>query len=129
MDRLAVLVVAGFLLQARHRLLERLHVGEDQLGLDDLDVGRGVDLAVDVHHVVVGEHAHHLTDGVALTDVGEELVAQPAPSDAPFTMPAMSTNVTGAGTVLSDENISASLSSRGSGSATTPSFGSMVANG
>ena len=53
----------------------------------------------------------------------------PAPSDAPLTMPAMSTNVTGAGTIFSEPNISASLSSRGSGSGTTPSLGSIVANG
>ena len=44
-------------------------------------------------------------------------------------MPAMSTNVTGAGTIFSEENSSASLFSRGSGSGTTPSFGSIVANG
>ena len=44
-------------------------------------------------------------------------------------MPAMSTNVTGAGTVFSEPKISASLSSRGSGNGTTPSLGSMVANG
>ena len=37
----------------------------------------GIDLAVDVHHVVVGEHPHHLADRVALADVGQELVAQP----------------------------------------------------
>ena len=41
----------------------------------------------------------------------------------------MSTNVTGAGTIFSDPNIFASSSSRGSGSGTTPSFGSIVANG
>ena len=41
----------------------------------------------------------------------------------------MSTKVTGAGTMRSEANISASLSSRGSGSETTPSFGSIVANG
>ncbi len=61
--------------------------------------------------------------------LARNLFPRPAPSEAPFTMPAMSTNVTGAGTVFSEEKISASLSSRGSGSATTPSFGSMVANG
>ena len=30
-----------------------------------------------MRHVVVGEHAHYLANGVALTDVGQELVAQP----------------------------------------------------
>jgi len=44
-------------------------------------------------------------------------------------MPAISTNVTGAGTILSESNIVASSANRGSGSGTTPSFGSIVANG
>jgi hypothetical protein len=44
-------------------------------------------------------------------------------------MPAMSTNETTAGTTLAEANISASTASRGSGSATTPTLGSMVANG
>ena len=57
------------------------------------------------------------------------LLPSPSPSLAPFTMPAMSTNDTGAGTMRSLWNSSASLSSRGSGRFTTPTFGSMVANG
>ncbi len=61
--------------------------------------------------------------------LARNLLPSPAPSEAPLTMPAMSTNVTGAGTIFSEPNISASLSSRGSGSGTTPSFGSIVANG
>ena len=53
----------------------------------------------------------------------------PSPSDAPFTMPAMSTKDTVAGTIFCESNSSASLSSRSSGRFTTPTFGSMVANG
>ena len=41
----------------------------------------------------------------------------------------MSTNDTGAGMIFCESKISASLSSRGSGSPTTPTFGSIVANG
>ena len=74
---LTVLVVAGLLLQPRQGLVQRLQVGEDQLGLDDLDVGARIDMSVDVHDVVVGEHPHDLADGVALANVGQELVAQP----------------------------------------------------
>ncbi len=44
-------------------------------------------------------------------------------------MPAMSTNDTTAGTTLADEWIFASSSSLGSGSGTTPTLGSIVANG
>jgi hypothetical protein len=57
------------------------------------------------------------------------LLPRPAPSDAPFTSPAMSTKDTVAGTTLALSNIVDSTSSRGSGSGTTPTFGSMVANG
>ena len=61
--------------------------------------------------------------------LARNLLPRPAPSEAPFTIPAMSTNVTGAGRMRSEPKISASLASLGSGSGTTPSFGSIVANG
>ncbi len=61
--------------------------------------------------------------------LARNLLPSPAPSEAPFTMPAMSTNETTAGTTLAEANISASTASRGSGSGTTPTLGSMVANG
>ena len=44
-------------------------------------------------------------------------------------MPAMSTKVTVAGRIRSEPKIAASSPSRASGTATTPTFGSMVANG
>ena len=75
-NRFALLVVSRLFLQARDGLLQRLHVGEDQLGLDHLDVRAGVDLSVDVDDVVVGEDSNHLADGIALANVGQELVAQ-----------------------------------------------------
>ena len=53
----------------------------------------------------------------------------PSPSEAPRTIPAMSTNDTVAGTVFSLSNSRDSTASRGSGSGTTPTFGSMVAKG
>ena len=59
------------------RVLDGLQVGEDQLGVDRLDVVGRVDLAVDVDDVRVAERADDLADRVGLADVGEELVAQP----------------------------------------------------
>ena len=53
-QRLLGLLALDLLLEARHGLLEGLQVGEDQLGVDRLDVVAGADLAVDVHDVVVG---------------------------------------------------------------------------
>ena len=57
------------------------------------------------------------------------LLPSPSPSEAPLTMPAMSTNSTVAGSFLAEPKISASLSRRGSGTPTTPTLGSIVANG
>ena len=61
--------------------------------------------------------------------LARNLLPSPSPSDAPRTMPAMSTNETVAGRTFADENSSASTSRRGSGSGTTPMLGSIVANG
>lgn len=127
--RLELLVLASFLVQTRESLLESLHVGDHELGLDDLDIGGRVDLAVDVDDVVVGEDANYLADGVRFTNVGQELVAQTCALGRSLTMPAMSTNDTVAGRMRSEPKISASFCSRGSGSSTRPTLGSMVANG
>ena len=61
---------------AQQRLLDRLHVGERELGVDHLDVGDRIHAVVDVDDVAVLEAAHHVGDGVGLADVGEELVAE-----------------------------------------------------
>ena len=70
------LLAAQILLQLRQRVLDGLQVGEDELGVDGVDVVGRVDLAVDVDDVVVFEGAYDLADRVGLADVGEELVAQ-----------------------------------------------------
>ena len=57
------------------------------------------------------------------------LLPSPSPSDAPRTIPAMSTNETVAGRTFSLWKIPARTPRRGSGSGTTPTFGSIVANG
>ncbi len=57
------------------------------------------------------------------------LLPSPSPSEAPRTIPAMSTKVTVAGTISALEKSPASVASRPSGTATTPPLGSMVANG
>ena len=53
----------------------------------------------------------------------------PCPCAAPRTRPAMSTNRTVAGTIRAESYSLASSASRGSGTPTMPTFGSMVANG
>ena len=53
----------------------------------------------------------------------------PSPFDAPFTSPAISTNSTVAPTVLSGLTTFSKSFKRGSGTLTSPTFGSIVANG
>ncbi len=57
------------------------------------------------------------------------LFPSPSPTEAPLTIPAMSTKVTVAGTISWLSKSSASRPSRSSGTATTPTLGSMVAKG
>ena len=57
------------------------------------------------------------------------LLPSPSPWDAPRTMPAMSTKVTVAGTIGAPPYSAASFARRLSGTATTPTLGSMVAKG
>ncbi len=59
----------------------------------------------------------------------KNLFPSPSPALAPFTSPAMSTNSTIAGIVFLDALIALSLSKRASGTATTPTDGSIVQNG
>ncbi len=77
-QQFGLLVTAGLglLAVAVEGLFDGCHVGQRQFRIDHLDVMQGIDLAGDVHHVVVGKAAHHVHHGVRLADIGEELVAQ-----------------------------------------------------
>jgi hypothetical protein len=59
------------------RLVDRIEVGQRQLGIDGLDVGDRIDATRHVHDVAVLEAAHHVRDRVGLADVRQELVAEP----------------------------------------------------
>ncbi len=67
----------GLFLQCVDALFQAVEIGQHQLGLDGLDVGDRIDLALDMGDVAVLEAAHHMHDGVDLADGGEELVAEP----------------------------------------------------
>jgi len=56
--------------------LDGRQVGQRELGLDDLDVGHGIDAPADVHDIGILEAAHEIDDAVGLADVGEKLVAE-----------------------------------------------------
>ena len=67
---------AHFLLQAIMPLLKGGEIGQDQLGVDHLDVADRVDGAADVMDIGILETADHLHDRVYFADVAEELVAE-----------------------------------------------------
>ena len=67
-------VELGLPLGLGETLLDGLEVGERQLELDDAQVLQRIGRA---GHVVVDERPQHEHDGVDLTDVGEEAVAEP----------------------------------------------------
>ena len=71
------LVVARLLGQARYRVVQGLEIGQDQLGVDRLDVVGRRDSALHVHDVVVVKRAEHLTNRIGFTNVCQELVPQP----------------------------------------------------
>jgi len=110
-------------------LFDRFDVGQHQFGGDDFDVAHGVHAARDVHNVGVLEAADDVQDGVHLADVAQKFVAQAF---------AMRRAFHEAGDVhefnrRGNEGLGfcdlASGSSRGSGTETTPRFGSMVQKG
>ena len=57
------------------------------------------------------------------------LLPRPSPAEAPLTRPAISTNSTTAGIIFCDPEMAESVRSRPSGTATTPTEGSIVAKG
>ena len=61
--------------------------------------------------------------------LARNLLPSPSPEAAPATKPAMSTNSTTAGMIVAVPEIAAKLARRPSGTATTPTDGSIVANG
>ena len=80
--------------------------------------------------VAVLEAAHDVGDGVAFADVGEELVAEPlALRGAAHQAGDVDEGQAGRDDLLRAGDRARASSSRGSGTATSPTFGSMVQNG
>lgn len=57
-------------------LFHGVEIGEQKLGVDDVDVVQRVDAAGDVDDLRVREAADDVEDGVGLADMAEELVAE-----------------------------------------------------
>ena len=71
-----LLIPLGGLLGLVDAPLHHLHVGHDQLQVNDVDVTDGVGAALHVDHVLVVKAAHNMDHRIGHTDVGEKLVAQ-----------------------------------------------------
>ena len=71
-------------LRLGEEVLQMLDVGKLEFEFDRLHVGDRIDLPGDMDHVGILEAADHLKDGVDLTDVGEELVAEALPFARPL---------------------------------------------
>lgn len=69
-------VAASFFGAGFFAFFEGGDVGEDELGVDNLDVTCGVDGTELVNDVVIFEAAHDLHDGVDFADVSEEFIAE-----------------------------------------------------
>jgi len=81
--------------------------------------------------ITFGSSKHLTTWQIASTSLmcDKNLFPNPSPLLAPFTNPAISTNSTIAFVILAGLYILARLSILSSGTATTPTFGSIVQNG
>ena len=110
--------------------LEAVEVGEHQLGLDRLGVAHRIDRALDMGDVAVLEAAQHMGDGVDLADVAEELVAEAlAVRRAAHQAGDVDELELGRHDLRRLAELARRMSSRGSGTATRPTLGSIVQNG
>ena len=111
-------------------LLEAFEVGEHQFGLDRLGVGDRIDPALDMGDVAVLEAAQHVDDRVDLADIAEELVAEPLALRGAAHQPGDVDELElGLDHLRRFGDLARSVSSRGSGTATRPTLGSIVQNG
>ena len=72
----ALVAALGGLLRLVDAALAHLHIGKNQLEIDDVNVAQGVGAALNVGDVRVVKAAHNMDDRIGCADVGEELVAQ-----------------------------------------------------
>jgi hypothetical protein len=109
-------------------LLHGVEIGEQQFGVDDVNVMEGIDGAGDVDDLGVVEAADDVCDGIGGADVAEKLVAQAFALGCALDQAGDVDSIV-VGTRLLGWMRSAILVSRSSGTVTTPVLGSMVQKG
>ena len=72
----SVAALFGFAFKSGQRLVDGLQVSEDEFGLNRRHVAFGIHTSIDVDDVIVFKNADDFTDGIGLTDGGQELVAE-----------------------------------------------------
>ncbi len=113
-----------------HPAFDGGQVGQQQLRVHRADVGQRVQRLRNVGHVGVLEAAHHHRDGVDVADVAQELVAQPGPLARAGHQPGDVHELDGGRHDLVGLDQRRQIASRRwSGTATTPTLGSMVVKG
>ena len=122
----ALVAALGGLLGLVHAALAHFGVGEDELEIDDVDVAQRVCAALDMGDVRVVKAAHDVDDGVRRADVRKELVAEALTLGRALDK---ACNVDefdrGGREFLRLMQVAQPLQTT-SGTATTPTFGSMV---
>jgi hypothetical protein len=106
-----------------------LEIGQHQLGLDRLGVRDGIDAALHMGHVTVLETAQDVGDGVDLADIGEELVAETLALGRAFHEARDIDEGHPRGNDLLRLRDPGQLVEPGSGTATSPTLGSIVQKG
>lgn len=118
-----------------HAAVDHLKVRHDELQINRFDVAEGIDGNVcigvghDVHDVFIVKAAYNVHDGVGAADILKKLVAETRALARALDKTCDVNKFDNGGGLLLGWYISASLSSRSSGTATMPTFGSMVQKG
>ena len=64
------------LLCAVNPSFKKLHIGENKLQIDSLDISFGVDISVNVNDVRILKASYNMNDSVHLTDICKEFISQ-----------------------------------------------------
>ena len=79
-----VFILLCFLLQAGKSFFKGLHVGQNELSLNNVNIAGRIDLSVNMHNIVIRKSPDNLANRICLTNIRQELVARPLPFRGTF---------------------------------------------